>query len=207
MLKCPYNNIFKIIGVKFMKKIISFVLALTIIVAFGVSASAATITDVSVTEDRIVNFEFDATNYVVGETQIAVEIHPVSADGTALQSEDIAYINQFTYDGTNASTANLADNFARGTFTLKVNATNETADAENFIEYVYGDVVCDGDVNAADILTLAKYIAGYQSTVAEFNERATTVADVTHDDAITSADLLKVVRYFAQYGDVTTLDK
>ena len=188
-----------------MKKIITMAIVLVLVLSLGVSVSAATITSVTASEDRIVTFEFDGTNYTAGETQITVEIHPVSADGTALQSSDIAYINQFTYDGTNSSTANLSDDFARGTFTLKVNATNETADSENFIEYVYGDVDYNGDVNAADILKLAQYIAGYQSV--EFDERALSVADVTHDEAITSADLLKTVRYFSQYDGVDTLDK
>ncbi len=190
-----------------MKKIISIVLTLTMVLSLGLTASAATITSVSASEDRNVTFTFDATNYVVGETQIAVEIYPVSADGTALLNTDIAYINQFTYDGTNTYTVNLSEDFPRGTFTLKVNATSDTADAEDFIEYVYGDVICDGDVNAADILNLAKYVAGYQTVVSEYNERALAVADVTHDGSITSSDLLKVVRYFASYGDVDSLDK
>ncbi len=190
-----------------MKKIISFVLALSIVICMALSASAATISSVSVSEDRLVTFTFDDTGYVVGETQITVEIHLVATDGTAISSSDVAYINQFTYDGTDTYTVNIDETFPRGTFVLKVNASNDTADSEEFIEYVYGDVSYDGDVNAADILSLAKYITGYPSVVASYDERALAVADVTHDDYISSSDLLKVVRYVAEYGDVSTLDK
>ncbi len=79
----------------------------------------------------------------------------------------------------------------------------ETAFFGEDAEYMYGDISEDGEINAADLLKLAKYIAGFKSTVTTYTSRDLAVSDVTRDGKVTSADLLKLVRYCA--GLITEL--
>ena len=94
---------------------------------------------------------------------------------------------------------------ATGAFSFTVKATNSAGSdtrslSMKVVDFILGDITGTGEVGPADLVRLARYIAGHPDI--SINERA---ARVTGNDNIGPADLVRLARFIA--GHPVTLGR
>ncbi len=65
--------------------------------------------------------------------------------------------------------------------------------------FLYGDILIDGDINTADVILLAQYIAGWGI---DLSDKALAASDVAKDGTLNTKDVVKLAQFIAEWDVV-----
>lgn len=203
-----------------MKKIISIVLAIVMVLSLSLSAMADGIApiigdsniecelkDVTV-KTRTITVKYANANFDAADDVTFLFYAPESTTSDNIIDRNIYHADQVDYSA-NGYTFTLSNEVPEGTYNLLIGGTDE--DIPCLVKgitlakpYEYGDVDYSGGVDSLDILKIAKYIVGFEAEMAEINGDSAkkALADVTWDGNVDSLDTLKIAKYVVGFDGV-----
>lgn len=204
-----------------MKKVISVLIASVMTIGLSVSALAVTpvkgespitISDVKVS-GKTITAKYTCAGFDSAD-DVTFLFYAPQGDAEDIADKEIVddyiyYADQIDAEGTTGTISFTVDSsLAKGDYALLVGGTDVDIPCLTKVtlddSVKFGDVTLDSNVNSADLLRLAKFLADFEDEVKAFNDNPLlkNAADVTHDDKVNSADLLKLAKYLADFDGI-----